>query len=140
MKKLIIVLALILIAAFVVYKYVFKENESVMNKEPFETVNQTSFLHTITANDSTVNKKYYNKVIQVTGTIKNIQTTNENTTIEMADTTDMSSIICDMDVRYLPEPTTLPKAGATVTIKGIFTGYSSELLGTTVNLNFCILK
>jgi hypothetical protein len=141
-KKSNILLALILIAAigvFVTYKFIFKANDDLSNVKPSssfsfgtlmdKTVNDTSSLHELN-----------NKVVAVTGNLLKMSKDSTSTTLEIGETNSNSSIICQIDPRYLNDFSNV-KEGDSLNIKGKIAGFTIDTdlgLGNTIQMIFCV--
>lgn len=141
-KWLKVLLVLVLIGAFstwIVLKYVNTPNIDYSNTKSDINLTYTALLKETKANDTLTVKKYINKLIAITGPIKEIKNDSSGCVLQIGDTTDLSSIVCQMDNRHNSDFKTI-KPGQIITIKGKITGANNdELLGTTVEMNFCVL-
>lgn len=137
-----VLLILLLIGAFttlIVLKYINTPNIDYSNTKPDNNLTYTALLTEAKVNDTSTIKKYTNKLIAVSGPVKEIKNDSSGYVLQIGDKADLSSIVCQMDNRHNNDFTAL-KPGQTITIKGKITGANNdELLGTTIEMNFCIL-
>ena len=84
--------------------------------------------------EATANKKYLNKVIEVTGNIADIQNVNGSQIILLSTKDEMGGVNCQLSNSEKDKDITLKKS-TTITIKGRCSGYLMD-----VNLVDCILK
>jgi hypothetical protein len=92
-------------------------------------------------NEKKANADYSGKVILVTAPLKSVESAdNGSVTLELGSQDDMSSVRCSMDSLFSAEAAKL-KAGATVKIKCVCTGYNPDDmgLGADIILNRCVI-
>jgi tRNA_anti-like len=95
-------------------------------------------------NSVMLNKKYDDEIIEVSGIVKEIKKNEGNYTILLGDSSILSSVQCEMNVKHQQDAALVTK-GSSVKIKGHFVGFQKgEImmdvsLGSTINLNRCIL-
>lgn len=138
--KVLLVLALIgVFSTWIVLKYVNTPNIDYSNTKSDINLTYTALLKETKTNDTLTFKKYINKLIAITGPVKKIKNDSLGYVIQIGDTANLSSIVCQIDNRHNNDFKTV-KLGQIITIKGKITGASNdELLGTTVEMNFCVL-
>ena len=98
-----------------------------------------------TADSISVGKKYYDKIIEIEGNVKEI---NKNQygdyTIILGDDSNTTSVQCEMDSTHREDAAQL-KQDASVVMKGHFVGFQkSEIMlevpmGATISLNRCVI-
>jgi len=106
------------------------------------TVNATALINEFVTNETTANKKYLNKIVEVKGTIKKVEENSGTGIVVLGDTTDMSGVRCILDSTTSATAGSLQR-GAVVAIKGAITGFNKDetgLLGSDVELNRCVLS
>jgi len=106
------------------------------------TVNATELINEFVTNETTANKKYLNKIVEVKGTIKKVEENSGTGIVVLGDTTDMSGVRCILDSTTSATAGSLQR-GAVVAIKGAITGFNKDetgLLGSDVELNRCVLS
>ena len=135
-----VVLIIVAIGVFYGYKEYTRTNKKLNNVKPDFQMTADALIKEFETGDSLAYKKYDDKVIEVTGAIKNIGL--ENFTILLGDSSKLSVVKCELDTSFRKDAT-FPAIGATVIIKGHFVGFQKDELmglGTDVNLNRCILN
>jgi hypothetical protein len=139
-KIIIIIMIIITISALIVWQYINKPNIDYSELKPDVTLSYTALLKEANTNDTATFKKYSHTLIAVTGFVKEIKNDSLGFVVQIGDTTSLSSIVCQMDNRYNKDCSTIKK-GQLINLKGKITGCSNdELLGTTVEMNFCVLQ
>jgi tRNA_anti-like len=143
LKRIAIAIVILGIAGFLVWKFVINApNPNLKDKKADFTVSAIDLFKEISSGDTMVKTKYIDKIISITGNIKNI-IPGDSTVINLGDTTSMSTIQCQIDPRNNEAAKAL-KENTMVTIKGKFAGIDGDIsdplmaeLGTTIVLNFC---
>jgi flagellar basal body-associated protein FliL len=143
MKKKIIIGVLVVVAAaagFGYYKY-NQKNPDLVTKKPDITVNAPDLIAAFEKDTASANRQYLDKVIEVTGTVKSIDTSG---VIFLGSPDAQSSVVCGLDERHRTDHAQA-KVGSTITVQGRYTGYKAEEmlgmnLGTNVELSFCGVK
>jgi len=138
-----VVLPLLLIIAATAW-YIYKE----YNRTHKDTASLKSdysfqagvFIKEFEDNEQAANKKYWDKVVEVYGTAKEINHDEKGIyTIALGDTVSMSSVRCSIDSIHSHEASVVIK-GNNVTVKGICAGFNADaLLGSDVVLVRCIV-
>jgi uncharacterized protein YyaL (SSP411 family) len=145
-KKLIrnIVLVVLLIGSVAVF-YVYKEYNRT-HKDTAEITSDfsataTGLIQEFEVNEQAANKKYWDKIIEVKGMVKEVvQDDRGFYTVILGDTAVMSSVRCSMDSTHNAEAVVIKK-GEIYSMKGICTGYNAdELLGSDVILVRCAVQ
>jgi tRNA_anti-like len=106
------------------------------------TVNATALINEFVSNETTANKKYLNKILEVKGMIKKVEENSGTGIVVLGDTTDMSGVRCILDSTTSTTAGSLHR-GAVITIKGAITGFNKDetgLLGSDIELNRCVLS
>lgn len=141
LKIFLLVLAAILISVIIVWKFVNKATDDFANQKPAQTFTFQQIMDKATADTSAINK-LKDVLVAVNGQVKTITKDEKSVTIELGDTTSMSSITCQFDNRHLADLTSV-KEGSQISVKGNITGFSidTELgLGNTIEMKSCILN
>lgn len=111
-------------------------NPDQAKAKPDVTIDAATFINSFEKDSASANKQFIDKTVLVTGKIKSIDTSG---VISLGEAGQMSSIQCSMDKRHKIDYGNL-KEGMPVAIKGKCVGYDAqELLGTDVQMNFCVL-
>ena len=131
-------LAIVLVTAVALSIYAYKE----FNRKPAD-LNKSDAVEHITAsdlsalysnNEDSANKKYLGKVIEVTGSVIDIENQQDTLlTILLGDTLQTGLVSCLMDKNYMADAKNKVR-GDIVKIKGICTGYLMD-----VELNRCVI-
>ena len=107
-------------------------------------ISATGLIKEYEANDSMANKRYLGKIIELNGTVKNVENDDTgNYTIVMGETGKISSVRCSMDTIYRDDAARIT-VNSSVIIRGACNGYKKnelmgENLGSDVELNRCVL-
>lgn len=117
------VLGIALTGGIVGYKMYTKPHRNVVNEKAVNI----SALELITAyetNEPAANTKYLDKVLAVTGEISEVSTNQKGEQVITLKGTDMGGLICTLEG---PAAASI-KPGATVDVKGICTGYLTDVV------------
>ncbi|MGZ3910960.1 MAG: OB-fold protein [Flavisolibacter sp.] len=142
MRKLILLVVLLAIGAGVYYAYreYHRVNRDLKGSRADFTTDALSLIDHFAKDSSGAGKKYTDKLVSVSGTVKSIDTNGNPVVIALGQTGQMSSVQCSMDSVYASEYSKI-KEGDLLTIKGMCTGGRTEdLFGTDVILNRCVLE
>jgi len=142
MKKIILLVLVIVIAAAGLYAYkeYNRTNKDLKNSKAQITTDAPSLIAAFEKDSSSANKKYIDKLIAVSGSVKSIDRDGNPVVIALGESGQMSSVQCSMDSVYASEYKSI-KEGDHLTIKGMCTGGRTEdLFGTDVILNRCVLE
>ncbi|HET9058161.1 MAG TPA: hypothetical protein VFN30_15050 [Chitinophagaceae bacterium] len=127
-------------SSYYAYTEYNRKTPDLKNIKADETITATELIDQFVNNEQKTNNKYFNKILSVTGIIKEIQKSDSINTVVIGDTTSMNSVRCTMDMLHQKQATILT-TGTIVTIKGICTGFNpDELLGSDVVLNRCFIQ
>lgn len=139
-KKIIryILLGLLLViaaAGIYIYKEYNRTHKDTAKLTPDYSVTATGLLQEFNGDENASNTKYWDKVIRVQGTVKELLKDDKGFySVVLGDTASMSSVRCSIDSLHTSEAATLQK-GTPITLKGICSGYNAdELLGSDVIL------
>ena len=128
---------LLIIAAAAVYIYMEynRTHKDTARLKPDFTLTAPALLKEFESDEQSSNRKYWDKVIRVSGTIRDLLKDEKGFySIVIGDSSSMSSVRCSVDSNHSAEAALLRK-GAGVTVKGICSGYNAdELLGSDVIL------
>lgn len=113
----------ILIGAFIAYKQYTKPHRSV-EEEAFITIEAPQLFREFEADEVTANQNYLNKVVSVSGTVVAVSTNQEAASVIILETENpVFGVSCTLQEK----PDSLD-IGDRVTIKGICTGYLSDVI------------
>ncbi|MEO6452826.1 MAG: hypothetical protein ABIN97_02075 [Ginsengibacter sp.] len=124
----------LLIIALIVYYLYNKPHTGISNIDTDVNITSTDFYKDFQQDETLANKKYLNKVIEVTGKVSDVQNTNGSQIIFLGSGDDMGGISCKLS-NDESNKKPMPKVSATITIKGKCSGYTMD-----VNLVDCIIK
>jgi hypothetical protein len=138
-----IILPLLLIfaaAAVYIYKEYNRTHKDTARLRPDYSLQAGVLIKEFGDNEQASNKKYWDKVIEVNGIVKEVSYDEKGIyTIALGDTASMSSVRCSIDSIHNSGAAAVLK-GYDVTVKGICTGYKAdELLGSDVILVRCVV-
>ena len=139
-KRIIWTLIIIAVAlgGFYGYKEYTRTNKKLTNIKPDFIISADSLINEFETADSVAYKKYDNKVIEVSGVIKN--SSSENFTILLGDAGKLSAVKCELDTSFRKDAQ-IPAIGEPAVVKGHFVGFQKDEmmgLGTDINLNRCV--
>lgn len=107
------------------YEY-FRPHQSLKNLQSDVTLTAQELFTEYETDETTSNEKYLDKVIEVTGTIKDISTNKEGiTSITLDAANDLSGVICELDKDGKHRNF---KTGETVIFKGMCTGMLMDVV------------
>ncbi len=141
-KKILIILGVILVvaaaAAFYIYKEYNRTHKDTADLEPDYSLSATNLIQEFETGEQAANKKYWDKIIEVDGVVKDISKDDKGFySVVLGDTASMSSVRCSLDSVHNVEAAVFKK-GSTASLRGICTGFNAdELLGSDVILVRC---
>ncbi len=124
--KIIVLLLVILLAAISAYVWFFEWNKPQTNVAKAEgiKVEAAVLFNTYSTNEQAANKTYLEKVTEVTGEVMNVTKNAEGLTVVLLKTDDpMFGINCTIEQKDITV-----KEGDKVTLKGICTGYLTDVV------------
>lgn len=118
------------------YKQYMRKNTDLAYARPDLQMTSAELIKTFEADEKLANAKYLDKIIAVSGTVKEISKDEKGYyTVVLGEANSMSNVRCSMDTAH-QQKISLIKPGSAVTIKGACTGFNAdELLGSDVILN-----
>lgn len=143
LKRMLLIGGVLLVGGIATIWYIFnlKYDDTKTVKADY-TVNAADFLNEFKPGDSTVNKKYNDKIIVVNGRVSETEMAADSSiNIKMTDTLTDNYIIFSFQDQSIDEAKKL-KAGDSVSIKGSFSGgfYSDILEVMKVDFKRCTLN
>jgi hypothetical protein len=145
MKRLILfsIVIVLLCAGFIGYHMYQKQVPDVTNQKPVLFISSNELIAAFDRDSSSASKKYFDKVIAVSGILKHIDTAGA---IALGNADEVSEVVAGFDTRHLGELKNL-HTGTPITIQGVCSGFSKAgnddllaALGTTVQLRSAGLK
>jgi hypothetical protein len=126
LKRILVVVLLLAIAGFLVWKYVINRNiANNKDAKPDYTISMQDLLKEFSNNDSATSKKYIGKLISVTGNVKEVLMSDSATTINLGDTSSNNTIVCQIDARN-NAAAKLVKPNTQITVKGELAGINNQ--------------
>lgn len=148
MKRKIIftVIAIVLVAGAVGAYLYFKQTPDIVQDQPDIKVSASELIAAFESDTATASKKYIDKVVEVSGTVKSIDTAGA---VILGEESSPSEVVVGLDRRHLKDHEKL-KVGTVAVMQGICSGYNkssssdpSDLLaslGATVQLRSAGVK
>jgi hypothetical protein len=109
-----------------VYAWLFVWNKPEQNikKSPAIAITANNLFLNYSSDEKNANLKFIDKIIEVTGEVNEVTKNNEGLDVVLMKTDDpMFGVNCTME-----EKNTAIKSGTTVTLKGICTGYLTDVV------------
>jgi hypothetical protein len=126
MKKILTVLVLAGVLGGAYGLYLFnKPAESAVSGKSQVSIDATDLVNNYRNNEEDANAAYLNKIVTVSGTIANINSSENSQSIILASSNPLSSVVCEMAVN-----STKYEVGNQITIKGLCAGYLQDVLLT----------
>ncbi len=126
-----------MISFFYVYKAYTRKIPSLRNLTTAYNIIDSSLINEFINNEQQANSKYLDKIISVTGRVKQIDRDGGNIIIALGSENYSSSVKCAMD---RSEKKTDIRLSDTITLKGACIGFNKDdIIGSDVILNRCIL-
>ncbi len=116
-------LIILVTGGFVGYKMYTKPHRNVEHAKAI-TATATQLATAFENNEATANSIYLDKILEVTGNISDLSQNQKGETIITLNGTDMSTVRGTLEAVGKTEL----KAGATITLKGICTGYLTDVV------------
>jgi tRNA_anti-like len=121
--SLLFVLLIIITGGFVAYKMYNKPHRNVEETKGM-SVTAVQLITDYETNEADANSKYLDKVLEVAGEITEVSKNQKAETVITLKGSVMGGIICTLEAPSLTDA----KPGASVTIKGICTGYLTDVV------------
>lgn len=122
-------------AALYIYKEYNRTHKDTAALKPDYSFTAGDLIKEFETDEQASNKKFWDKVIQVEGLVKEISKDEKGFyTLALGDSSSMSSVRCSIDSVHSNEASAVKK-GSIVAVKGICSGFNSdEILGSDVIL------
>ncbi|MDP4263965.1 MAG: hypothetical protein Q8941_15665 [Bacteroidota bacterium] len=135
-----VVLVLMAAGALYIYKEYNRTHKDTAEVKADYSVAATQLIKNFEKDEQSSNQKYWDKVIQVDGRVKDIIKDDRGFySVVLGDSSAMSSVRCSMDSIHNKEAAAVQK-GSHAVMKGICTGFNAdELLGSDVILVRCVV-
>ncbi len=142
-KKILFGISMLLLLGIAASAYIYKEynrrHADTGKLNPDYLLTTTALLDQFAHDSAMSSQKYMDKLIQVSGVVKQIdRIDDQNVVVVMGNPDDRSAVRCSLDSSHQSEAMTL-QTGQMVSVKGICSGYNQdELLGSDVILIRCV--
>lgn len=145
MKRAIIIILLLIVVVAVWYgiKMYKLQTPDVVNKKPDIVITADELLNAFNNDTASARKQYVDKIIEVTGNVKRIDTTGS---VVLGEEGSTSEVTVGLDRRHLKDYQKL-KTGSVAVLQGVFSGYEKASgddllasLGATVELRSAGVK
>lgn len=140
-KILMVLFVLAGVGGFIVYKYVNKEAPDLSEGKPEVSYTLTELLEK--SSDTTTLYQYKDKLIAVSGNVKKISKEQNKISLELGDSSTVSSVICQVDDRHVADFSQLAE-NTSIQLKGVLRSVDMDEsglgLGNTVQLNYCVIN
>ncbi len=144
MKKIILLVVLVAVAigAWYAYSKYKEETPDIVNKKADVSVDAATLIAAFDADTASASKKYLDKIVEVTGIVKTIDTSS----VVLGEEGNPSEVVVGFDRRHKEDHKNV-KPGTKTVIQGKCSGYSKgggddllSDLGTTVHISFAGIK
>ena len=126
-KKIIIIASVLLVLAFITYKYMYRSHRDIATEKVTYSVSVDDIYTTFQVNEKSANAKYLDKTIEIYGKITNIDLQNKIITVDEK-----------LLARFTNGIQNDLKLQKFIALKGRLTGYD-DLLGE-IQMDQCIIK
>lgn len=134
----IFVITVIVAGSYAYYEF-NRENKDLKNVKPDIAITSSELMKKFTVDLKNYDSLYKNKVIEITGVITRIDSTELPVIVFFGEKNSMSSIQCSMDPEH-HQPDRSLMVGNMTKLKGMYIGaISEELFGTDIKLNRCVI-
>lgn len=113
-----------LAAAFAYYEY-NRPVKGIEGEKPEASMNAAALLTEFESDETTANKKYFDKVIEVNGIVSKIGDVEGKSSIYLNTGSDLSFVICELEKN---NEIASVKIGDSIVMKGKCTGYLSDVI------------
>jgi hypothetical protein len=132
------IIAVVVAGSYAYYEF-NRENKDLKDVKPAISINSSELMKNFTADLKNYDSLYKNKVIEITGVITRIDTTELPMIVFFGEKNSMSSIQCSMNPEHHESYRSLI-VGSMTRLKGMYIGaISEELFGTDIKLNRCVI-
>jgi hypothetical protein len=140
---LIVVILVLVFGGWYAYSVYQEKTPDVVSKKPDVTITAGELLHAFDSDTAAARKLYIDKIIEVTGNVKKIDTTGS---VVLGEEGSASEVTVGLDQRHLNDIEKL-KTGSVAVVQGVCSGYDKgsgddllASLGTTVELRSAGVK
>lgn len=133
---LLVIILIIAVTGYYAYNAFNRTNESLSNIEAAYLAIPQTLLDEFSKDVKSAGQKYFDKIVQVEGPVKNIETSDKGmSTIIVGDQNSMSSLRFSMDSTETEKIKNI-QLNSMVIIKGMCTGYNADEMGLGSDLLF----
>ena len=126
-KLLIAILSIVIIVVFVGYKMYNKPHVNVADTKSDISLTANKIINDFSSDETAANKVYLDKIIEISGTVSELNTEKEKGIITLKTNNDFGNILCHLSKDATKKISSL-KIGQTVSIKGVCTGYLMDVI------------
>lgn len=138
-----LILLVIIVGGFYGYQLYQKKTPDIVNRTPDVVIGADDLLNAFNSDTASARKQYVDKIIEVTGMVKRIDTAGA---VVLGDSANASEITVGFDRRHMKDYRNL-KVGINTVVQGVCSGYNKASgddllasLGTTVELRSAGVK
>ena len=143
-RTVVIIILLVLAAGGIVGYRMYKEQTpDIVNRQPDRSVTASELIAAFDSDTASASKTYMDKIVEVTGTVRSIDTSG---TIVLGEPGTEASVSCGIDRRHMKD-FAMVKTGSRAVLQGVCAGYEKASgddllasLGTTVQLRSAGVK
>lgn len=129
-KKVLITVSILAVVAGAVGYKMYTKKHRMIEQETYTSTRATELFKAFEENESSANTKYLNQVIEVSGILSEVLANQEGNTVAILKSDDpLFGISCTLE-----HPATDLSAGDSIVVKGVCTGYLSDVV-----LTHCVL-
>ncbi|TMM28998.1 hypothetical protein FDT66_11465 [Polaribacter aestuariivivens] len=127
-KKIILsILILAVLGSIIAYKIYNKPHINVADENADITISASTILADFSSDETTANKKYLEKIIQVKGQVSDVSLSNGKGIVTLQTDDDFGSVICHLTDKESTKISEISK-GQELIIKGICTGFLMDVI------------
>ena len=128
MKKILFSLGILGLIGLAIGLYVYNKPHKNIEKSAADfKIEANQLLTEFEANESEANKKYLDKLIEVTGTVREMSSDEEGISVILESENPLSGVICQLDNLTTHKKTSF-QTGEKVTFKGLCTGMLMDVI------------
>ena len=137
-----VLIVIVVIGSIAAWKY-FEKATNYADQDPDITINSKELVEAFNSDTASANRRFMDKVIQVTGSVKSL----DSSAIVLGEEGNASDVVVGLDERNLKGLSQL-KIGQSATLQGKYSGYTkssgddliSSLGGITINIDYAGVK
>lgn len=134
LKYLPAILVVVLIGAFIIWRYAFRESGmNVSSEKPDYALTSSGLLQSFETDENAANALYLDKILLVSGTVESVSSDSLGISVYLKEGDAVAGVICSFEKESID--TVLIRKGIQVNVKGICSGYLMDVV-----LNKCSLE